>query len=73
MKFEELDRVALTVDKPEERLVVGDCGTIVMVYSQGAGYEVEFCQFNDAGGLLLTLYPHEIEPCNETGRKPEQG
>ena len=51
----------------EKRLLVGDCGTIVMVYSQGAGYEVEFCQFNEGGGLLLTLYPHEIEPCKERG------
>ncbi len=73
MKFEELDPVALTVDKPKVRLVVGDCGTIVMVYNKGEGYEVEFFQFNDGGGLLLTLYPHEIEPCNETGRKSEQG
>ena len=73
MKLEELDRVALTADKSEERLVVGDCGTVVMVYNKGEAYEVEFCQFSAVGGLLLTLYPHEIEPCNETGRKPEQG
>ena len=73
MKFNELDRVTLTVDKPEERLVVGDCGTIVMVYNGGEAYEMEFCQFNDAGGLLLTLSAREIETCNETGRKSEQG
>jgi len=28
---------------------------------------------SDAGGLLLTLSAREIETCNETGRKSEQG
>ena len=36
-----LDVVALTVDRPEKRLIRGQVGTVVEVLSRGA-YEIEF-------------------------------
>ena len=41
-----LDVVALTVDRPEKRLIRGQVGTVVEVLSGGA-YEVEFSDESD--------------------------
>ena len=38
----EHDRVSLTVDVPEYALKQGEQGTVVFVYKQGKGYEVNF-------------------------------
>ena len=40
--IEELDRVILTRDLPEKKLKAGDVGTVVLVYKNGEGFEVEF-------------------------------
>ncbi len=47
MKIKELDTVVLTEDLPEVGLRSGTLGTAVLVYGQGAAYEVEFV--DDAG------------------------
>ena len=38
----EHERAILTVDLPEHHLKAGDVGTIVHVYGEGQGYEMEF-------------------------------
>lgn len=40
--IKELDRVILNVDITESKLRKGDIGTVVMVYNNGEGFEVEF-------------------------------
>jgi hypothetical protein len=40
--IQEHDIVVLTQDLPEERLTVGDVGTVVHIHDGGTGYEVEF-------------------------------
>jgi hypothetical protein len=51
--MKEFDRVVLTRDLPEHGLRPGDIGTIVHVYDEPAGFEVEF--FNAAGGTLAVV------------------
>jgi len=38
----ELERVVLTGDLPDEGLKSGDVGTVVLAHKQGKAYEVEF-------------------------------
>ena len=56
----ELDAVALTQDIPAEGLESGDIGTVVMVYGQNEGYEVEFVGYDGHTIALLTLKPGQI-------------
>jgi hypothetical protein len=42
----EHDSVVLTADLPARGLVAGDVGVVVHVYERGAGYEVEFVNFD---------------------------
>ena len=75
----ELDRVALTSDLPEENLSAGDEGTILMVFREGAGsytgpdgYTVEFK--SESGGRfpgyqLAHLRPEQVRPADTPARK----
>jgi hypothetical protein len=64
----ELDRVVLTTDLPEHGLQRGDLGTVVLVHSGGAAYEVEFMTLDGAtlavvtltGGQIRGIHPGEI-------------
>ncbi|HUD19102.1 MAG TPA: DUF4926 domain-containing protein [Patescibacteria group bacterium] len=58
--FEELSSVTLTHDIPTHNLSKGDAGTVVHVYANGEGYEVEF--FNSMGETIavLTLSPTDL-------------
>lgn len=58
--IKELDAVALTQDIPAEGLESGDIGTVVMVYGQNEGYEVEFVDYDGHTIDLLTLKPGQI-------------
>ena len=62
-QYSELSRVALRVAKHvnEGDLPAGSQGTIVGIYSDGAGYEVEFVQPISA---VVTLSSNEIMPCS---------
>ena len=54
--------VVLDCDPPHAKLNRGDVGTIVHVYKNGAGYEVEFV---DGGGhtiALVTVGSNDIRP-----------
>lgn len=54
--------VVLDCDPPHEKLNRGDVGTVVHIYKQGQGYEVEFV---DGGGhtiALITVGANDIRP-----------
>jgi hypothetical protein len=52
----EFDTVVLTRDLPDDGLVAGDVGTIVLVHDKNAGYEVEFTSL--AGDTLAVVTVH---------------
>jgi len=58
--FNELDIIVLHENLPEKKLYKGDIGTIVAVYNNGEGYEVEFVTFSGETVALVTLYPNQI-------------
>lgn len=59
--IKEHDRVVLTVDVPAQRLAAGDVGTVVHVYDDGKGFEVEFVSLDGARTLAVaTLDRSEI-------------
>jgi hypothetical protein len=70
----ELDRVALTSDLPEENLSAGDEGTIMMVFREGAGsytgpdgYTVEFKSEGEGrfpSYQLVNLSPDQVHPAD---------
>lgn len=51
----ELELVALKRDIPEHGLVRGHVGTVVHIYDDGAGYEVEFILASGETVAVLTL------------------
>ena len=54
--------VVLDADPPHENLTRGDVGTVVHVYKEGKGYEVEFV---DGGGqtvALVTVASGDVRP-----------
>ncbi len=54
--------VVLDCDPPHEKLNRGDVGTVVHVYKDGRGYEVEFV---DGGGrtvALVTVGADDVRP-----------
>lgn len=58
--FDELDVVALLIDRPDLGLSKGQTGTIVSVYGEHEAFEVEFV---DDGGVtygLATFSPEEL-------------
>ncbi len=58
--IKERDSVVLTVDLPERRLKSGDVGTVVVVHSDGEGYEVEFIALDGQTMAVTTLSPSQI-------------
>jgi hypothetical protein len=60
--MKELDRVVLTSDLPDYRLESGDIGTIVLVHTQGKGYEVEFASLNGETVAIISLFANQVRP-----------
>ncbi len=54
-RLPELSRVVLTRDLPDHGLAAGDVGTVVDVYADGAGYEVEFTSLRGETIAVVTL------------------
>ena len=59
--IQELDSVILVKDYPDQGLVKGDMGSVVMVHGNGKAFEVEFVTL--AGDTLgvLTLTADEVQ------------
>ena len=56
----EFDLVVLQDGAVNERLKIGDVGTILTVYSDGKAYEVEFVTLTGELVAVETLLPHQI-------------
>jgi hypothetical protein len=56
----ELDEVVLTCDLPEHKLTAGDIGTVVLVYGDGRGYEVEFMMLDGETIAVTTLRADQV-------------
>ena len=59
--IKEHERVILTTDIPKYGLKKGDDGTVVHVYPQGIGYEVEFFLFDSSTIFVVTLSASEVK------------
>jgi hypothetical protein len=58
----EMDLVVLKRDLPNERLAVGDVGTVVLVHEQGLGYEVEFTTLSGETVDVVTVDASDVRP-----------
>ena len=56
----EFDLVVLQDNTTNERLKVGDVGTILTVYNDGKAFEVEFVTLTGESVAVETLLPHQI-------------
>jgi hypothetical protein len=61
----EFERVVLTRDAPEEGLVAGDVGTVVHVYGEGEGFEVEFLTPSGRTVAVATLDARDVREAGE--------
>jgi hypothetical protein len=60
--IKEHDRIVLCDDVPEEGLERGDVGTVVHVYRDGEGYEVEFFSLDGDTVAVVTLENSQVRP-----------
>ncbi|MCY7331591.1 MAG: DUF4926 domain-containing protein [Pseudanabaena sp. CAN_BIN31] len=56
----ELDRVVLADRIDEADLEIGDIGTVVFVYKQHKGYEVEFITLTGETVAVVSVLPSQI-------------
>ena len=62
--IKEHDIVVLTEDVPEEQLTAGDVGTVVHIYKNGEGYEVEFMTLTGRTIAVATLLARQVRSVN---------
>ena len=62
MNIREHERVVLTADLPEEKLVAGDVGTVVHIHNGGEAYEVEFMTFSGETFGVATISSSQLRP-----------
>jgi len=60
--MKEHDIVVLAEDLPKHGLRAGDLGTVVLVHSRTAGYEVEFATLGGETVAVVTLEAGQIRP-----------
>ncbi len=58
--IKEFDRIILTENLPDKKLMKGDIGTVVMIYERGKGYEVEFITLNGKTVAVVTLLANQV-------------
>ena len=62
--IKEHERVVLTQSIPAEGLEEGDVGTVVHVYKDGEGYEVEFLTLDGRTAAVATLESSQVRAVN---------
>lgn len=62
----ELQKVVLTKDLAGQSLKAGDIGTVVAVWGDGSGYEVEFMRGDGSTIAVLTLGKDDVRPMTGT-------
>ncbi len=60
MMLNEHERVVLTRSLTNEGLMAGDVGTVVHVYADGGGYEVEFVALDGHTTAVATLDAQDV-------------
>ena len=60
--IKEHERAVLKTPLPAEGLEVGDVGTVVHVYRDGAAYEVEFVTLDGCTAAVVTLESSQVRP-----------
>jgi hypothetical protein len=60
--IKEHDLAVLTVAVPGEGLEAGDVGTVVHVYKDGEGYEIEFFTLDGRTAAVVTLESSQVRP-----------
>lgn len=56
-----LETIVVTVNIPDHKILAGDLGTIVEIYTKPtSAYEVEFVNADGSTRALLTLAPEQI-------------
>lgn len=63
--IEELDIVAVDVDKPEKNLKAGTTGTVVHIHKAGVAYMVEFTEMAHAADPVIDLTHDEIHKASD--------
>ena len=58
--IQELDTVALLIDRASDGLRQGEVGTVVYVYGKSEAYEVEFVEPTGYTKALITARPNEL-------------
>ena len=64
--MKELDTVVITKDIPKLNLVKGDIGTIVHIYGETTGIEVEFVSGEGKTVGIETLKKSDVRPMNNS-------
>jgi hypothetical protein len=58
----EHDRVVLTEPIASEGLEIGDVGTVVHMYSDNSGYEIEFTTLEGETAAVVTVEACQVRP-----------
>ena len=58
----EHDRVVLMADLPQQNLVAGDIGTVVLIHRYRVGYEVKFVALNGETVAVVSVAPAQVRP-----------
>lgn len=70
--IKEHDRIVLTEDIPEYGLQKNERGTVVFVYKQGQGYEVEFFTSEGRTKAVATLLASQVRPISQVTSPVQQ-
>lgn len=62
--IKELERVYLLEDLPGTTFVKGDVGTVVAVYPEQKGYEIEFFALDGSSLGVETVLNHQVKSAN---------
>jgi hypothetical protein len=58
----EYERVVVTADLPEQGVLAGDIGVVVMIHGDHAGYELEFFTADGHTRTVATLRAEQVRP-----------
>lgn len=67
MTVSEFERIVLKTDRPKDNLKAGDVGTVVHVYGDGEGYEVEF--LTPSGHTTIAVVTLDASDVRKAGEK----
>ena len=63
--IKQYDRVVLVDNVPKAHLVKGDVGTVIEIYNNGEGFEIEFFALDGTTISVETLLKHQVRTVNK--------